>query len=205
MNKRNIQFALLPTSLLALSVMMTLTGGIANAAQTQSVPAATSATPAPKANQTPNQAGSDQRAKFSACLAKQGIKLPSQAPGTGGFNRPSGAPGAGGVMSARPRPTGSRAPFTPTGVDPQKFQKAIQACGGSGFAGGLSGAGRGGQNSTAFQAFSSCLKDHGVKSSPTTGVTGLNQKDPKVAAALKTCAPLMPKFGGQRPTPLASK
>ncbi len=102
----------------------------------------------------------------------------------------------------------------PAGVDPAKYSAALAACksklptgGGGDF-----------QNNTAFQAYASCLKDHGVTlpgnrgggtastTTPTTATgttptTAFNRNDPKVQAALKTCQPLLPAGGlGRRAT-----
>ena len=73
------------------------------------------------------------------------------------------------------------------------------------FSGRGGGAG-GGADASAFQAFTSCLKDHGVTlptGSPSArpGRFGnLNTSDPKVAKAYATCKPLLP----QRPAPSAT-
>jgi hypothetical protein len=44
--------------------------------------------------------------------------------------------------------------------------------------------------STVFTAYFNWLQSHGVNAS--TGTASLNTADPKVAAAIKTCAPLHP-------------
>ena len=61
------------------------------------------------------------------------------------------------IAAVRFRPGGTPRSL-PAGVDLQKLQSAIQACGGA--AGGFPG---GGQNAQAFQAYTCCLSDHGVK------------------------------------------
>jgi hypothetical protein len=50
--------------------------------------------------------------------------------------------------------------------------------------------GGGGGGNSAFTAYRNCLQSHGVSTS--SGTSGLNTADPKVAAAIKTCAPLRP-------------
>jgi hypothetical protein len=78
----------------------------------------------------------------------------------------------------------------PAGVDAAKYKTALAACKSK-----LPTFGGGGQNNTAFQAYTSCLKDHGV-TLPTQGGSGsLNRNDPKVKAAMTTCAPLLPAGG----------
>jgi hypothetical protein len=76
-----------------------------------------------------------------------------------------------------------------------------------------------GQNNSAFQAYQACLKTHGVTlparpqrptGTPASGgqrpggggnvLGGLKTSDPKVAAAVKTCKPLLPT-GAPNPAP----
>jgi hypothetical protein len=82
-------------------------------------------------------------------------------------------------------------------------QQAMEACaslrpqfdgrGGPGAGGG------GGGDSTAYKAFTSCLKDHGVvlpTASPGAspgGARGLDTADPKAAKAYETCRALLPE------------
>jgi hypothetical protein len=99
----------------------------------------------------------------------------------------------------------------------------MQACASLRPNGGGGGA-FGGRDSSAMQAFTACLKTHGVvlptgRPSPAAGapsatpgarrpngggaargLRGLQTSDPKVAAALKTCRPLMPT-GAPAPNP----
>lgn len=148
---------------------------------------------------------------YRDCLSQHGVDLPSFAPRTG---RPSGRPS--GMPSGRPSGGGGFGGFGGFGgasADP-RTQAAMQACASlrPQFS-GRGGAGGAGGDSSAFQAFTSCLKDHGVtlpSSSASPGATGrsrggmfgagLNTSDPKVAAAYNTCKALLP----QRPSPSAS-
>jgi hypothetical protein len=91
----------------------------------------------------------------------------------------------------------------PGGANQQKFQAAIQACGGT--LGGFGGPGAGG--SKAFTAYLSCLRDHGVNvptttTGPAAGPGALNavRNDPKFAAANKTCQSLLPAAGATTTT-----
>lgn len=170
------------------------------------VPASQAATttPSPKpsvsggvAGDADNGRGTEFKA-FRDCLAKNGVKnrIPGQ-PGGGGF----GTPGAQPKLDA-------------------KTQKALAACASLRPKGGFGDGFRAG--GTAFAAFVSCMKDHKVTipapnfgarptTTPKPGATstakpsigggqgpgrgflsGLNQKDPKVAAALKICGALLP-------------
>jgi hypothetical protein len=141
------------------------------------------------------------RAAYNDCLSKNGVTPPS--------GRPTGGPGGGG-----PGGGGFQRSMSP------EMQKASQACRSLMPSGGFGG-GFGGQNSSALQAFQACLKTHGVilptarpSGPPPSGATrapgggqgagpglrGLKTSDPKVAAALKTCRPLLPT-GAPAPKP----
>jgi hypothetical protein len=143
----------------------------------------------------------DSRAAFNDCLRKNGVTLPS--------GRPTGNPsGAGGFQRS---------------MSPEQ-QKAFQACRSL-----MPNRGAFGQNSSAMQAYQACLKSHGVTlpagrgqaptgtpapgatpapngaqgpngGGPGRGLRGLKTSDPKVAAAVKTCRPLLPTGG---PSPAA--
>lgn len=161
------------------------------------------ATSSTGASASSTASGAADMAAYRDCLAKNGVRLPSFSPGAG---RPSGRP------SGRPTDgSGFRGGFPGTGgasADP-KTQKAVQACE------SLRprfNRGSGGADSSAFAAFTSCLKDHGVTlptTSPSPGApgrrtggmpNGLNTSDPKTAKAYATCKPLLPT----RPTPSAT-
>lgn len=151
---------------------------------------------------------------YRDCLSQHGVDLPSFPPrGSLPSVRPSGRPSG--------HPSGGFRGFGGFGrsgasADP-KTQAALQACAAlrPQFDGrGAGGAGDAG--SSAFQAFASCLKDHGVTlpaSAPSPGATnrprsgrfgglsgGLDTADPKIAKAFTTCRPLLPR----RPSPTAS-
>lgn len=103
------------------------------------------------------------------------------------------------------RPAGGTRGTLPAGVDRQKFQQALQACGGgNGFGGG------GGANAQAFTAYLSCLSDHGVAVPTSTSTSGTQARgagalnavrsDPNYAAANKTCQALLPTPGSTTTT-----
>lgn len=144
---------------------------------------------------------------YRNCLSQHGVKLPSFSPGA----RPSGRP------SDRPSGTGRRGGgfgggFGGASADPAT-QKAIQAC--ASLRPQFNGQ-RGGGNSTAFKAFTSCLKDHGVvlpsaSASPGSrngggfgALRGINTSDPKTAKAYDTCKALLPQRPSGRPSSSAS-
>jgi len=141
--------------------------------------------------------GAGSNAAYRTCLAQHGVTFPSRSPGQG---RPSGGAGNGGGFGG----FGGGGGFS---VSPQT-QAAMQACASLRPSGGaFPGGGRGG---TALTAFRNCMNQQGV-TIPTTRPTarptasstdgtrfflgGLDPNDPKVAAALRVCSPLLPSRG----------
>jgi len=135
-------------------------------------------------------------AKYTACLAKAGVKLPSfgggRRFGTPG-SRPSGAPNFQ-QGSPRPRPSFSLSPAQ---------QKAMASCaslrpsfGGFGNQGSNGGNGFNGSNGTAgtapktgaSAAFIACLNTKGIPVQTAADVAGLDNQNTKVIAALKARA-----------------
>jgi hypothetical protein len=139
---------------------------------------------------------------FRDCMSSHGITLTFPARprnGTGtppsttpGETRPQGGfPGFGGGNFA------DRFKTPPAGVDATKYKAALDACMSK-----LPARGANGPDSSAFQAYRSCLKDHGVTfpAAGGSGGAGINRNDPKVKAALATCQPLLPTGGFGRST-----
>lgn len=176
--------------------------------------AATKPTPKPSITSGAGAGGFDRGrnssafAKYTACLAKAGIKLPDFGGGRRGFGTPGTRPtGAPNFSTPRPRPTLS---LTPT------QQKAFAACaalrpsfgafGGPG--GDVRPDGRGGGinpgaitpggrkiggGTTAPKvgtsaAYFACLNAHGLPVTTPAQVAGLDSQNTKVIAALKACA-----------------
>ncbi|MFJ4407065.1 hypothetical protein [Streptomyces sp. NPDC088910] len=142
--------------------------------------------------------GAQDMAAYRDCLSQHGVKLPSFSgrPSDRASGRPSGRP-SGGFGGG----SGGFGGFGGESADPAT-QKAMEACASlRPQFNGQRGGGPGG-DSSAFQAFTSCLKDHGVTlptPSPTTrrggfgfGFGDLNTSDPKTAKAYTTCKPLLP-------------
>ncbi len=125
---------------------------------------------------------------YTDCLSQHGVTLPSGRP-TG--VRPSGSPGAGGG--------GYGGGFGGASADPSR-KAATQACASLRPQGNGQGRGGGGFNSTAMQAFVSCMKDHGVTVPATGGIRSLNTADPATADAFKICQPLMPARSSADPS-----
>jgi len=131
-------------------------------------------------------------AAFRTCMAAHGVTLPQRrrttngsTPGTGGGGGGffGGGGGGGGGL-------GARFSQPPAGVDPTKYQNALNACRSQLPTGGNF-------NSSAFQAYRSCLQDHGVTLPAQGSGTGLNRNDPKVQSAMATCRPLLPAGAGR--------
>jgi hypothetical protein len=151
----------------------------------------TSTTPTTAAN------GAGRFAALRTCLQQHGITLPQRTPRstTPGetFPRRNGGGGGGGGFGFGGGGGGFLNP--PPGVSQTDFQNALKACG--------AGNGGGGFNSSALAAYRSCLSDHGVKlpaqgsTSGSTSPTTINRNDPKVVAAMKACAPLLPAGFGR--------
>lgn len=148
---------------------------------------------------------------YRNCLTQHGVNMPT-------FNRPSGSARPSGRPSGRPGGGfggggfgGGGFPGMGGASPDAATQKALDACKSlrpqfNGQRGGAGGAG--GADSSAYKAFTSCLKDHGVTlPSPTASGArgggfrgGLNTADPKTAKAYSTCKVLLP----QRPSASAS-
>ena len=147
------------------------------------------------ASNTTGGANAD-RSAFTKCLSDHGVTLPSGGfPGGGNGGPPrtarsrTSAPAT--VQGTPPRgsfPGGDRFEV-PRGVERVPFATAEWR----------TAAVSGRANSQAFQAYTSCLRDHGV-SVPTTTAGGSAtpgsrpnfQSDPKFASANKTCRALLP-------------
>lgn len=120
---------------------------------------------------------------FRACLAQQGVKLPS---GFGSGGPPQGGAGQPPQGGAGQAPQGGRPPSFST-----KQQKAFSACrsklpAGANANGGFPG---GGQNNPALTKYTSCLRKHGV----TFGGSNNQSAFKKASAA---CAKYAPTPGG---------
>jgi len=136
------------------------------------------------------------------CLRQHGvtITLPSGRPTA----RPSGARPSG-VRPSGLRPSGRGGGGfggggfpgfgnePPSGVDQQTWDAAQQACAAVRPSFGARAGG------SAMTAYRNCLRDHGVTA--TGDPRQLSTADPKVAAALQACAPLLPTA---RPSPSAT-
>jgi hypothetical protein len=163
--------------------------------------------PAPAAGPAAASSGGFQA--YVDCLQQHGvtINVPTARP-TG--VRPSGVRPSGvrpsGVRPSGVRPSGrggggfggggfpGSGNTPPSGVDQATWDAARQACASVRPSFGPR-AGAGGNNS-AIAAYRNCLRDHGVTAS--SGPGQLNTADPKVAAAMQACAPLLPTA---RPSP----
>jgi len=133
---------------------------------------------------------------YTECLKKNGVTITLPSGGArvrpSGEPRPSGQPRPSGSAGARRLPGGGGFFGKPDGVDDATWQKAQAACASvrPSF-----GPGGGGRTGGAFQAYTNCLRSHGVQMGQGQQ---LNSADPTVKKALDTCKVLRPT--GQ-PTP----
>jgi hypothetical protein len=173
------------------------------------------ATPASAASTTTTAPRSKALTAYRSCMKAHGVKLPQ-------FTRPAGggSGGAGGSTNAGAsgeaggggtgRSGGGGGRFgggnfvprnLPKGVTLKKYQAAQKACASKLPAGGF---GSGQQNAPQFQAYLSCLRDHGVKVPTTGSLRSLNRNDPAFQAANQTCGVLLPSRPGSGATPTTS-
>jgi hypothetical protein len=155
----------------------------------------------PAAASTPTAAVSKSgNAVYLDCLRQHGADIPTTFPSRNRpTDRPSGVRPSGGFG-------GGGGGFFGQSQSPQ-LKAAVQACASVRPTNGFGGFG-GGRGGTQLAAFRNCMTQQGV-TIPTTRPTafptatssadrtarylgGLNPNDPKVAAALKVCSPLLP-------------
>jgi len=136
---------------------------------------------------------------FRDCMSSQGITLPQRTPRSTvpGETRPSFTPGSGGggfggAGGGFGGGFANRFATPPAGVDASKYATAYNAC--KSKLPTFNGNGGGFLNSTAFQAFFSCMKDHGVTVNA-NNFQSLNRSDPKVQSAMNICRAALPQGG----------
>lgn len=131
---------------------------------------------------------------FRQCMASHGVTLaqrPRSTSTTNGSSPPPSDNGGGGFGGA-----GSAARFSqpPPGVDPTKYQAALQACQSL-----IPSTQNNAQFQSAFTAYVNCLKSHGIQTGdPSQGFQALNGVDRTSAAyqaANQVCRPLLPNRG----------
>ncbi|MFC4055415.1 hypothetical protein ACFOY4_37505 [Actinomadura syzygii] len=182
----------LGTGLAALAMAVTLTGCGGSDDKTSASPAG-------------GGAGESMQA-FQECLKKQGVQMPQ-----GGGRGPEGGPPSGrpsqGVPTGAPsgRPTGRPSGGPGGGMRslPPEQRKAFEACASlrpSPRNGQGPGGGQGPGNADAMAAFRDCMAKNGAEIPENTRPSDLKTADPKIAKALKTCQPLLPRRSGS-PTP----
>jgi len=145
--------------------------------------------------------GGDQqsaRQAYTDCLAQNGVTLPARGQGNGQGGQGNGQ-GNGGSGSFDPNAGPSTRGTLPPGVDQATMDKARSACQSLRPSGGFGGGGGG----TAFQAYASCMKDHGV-TIPARGNGSTDTSTPpstidRTSAAFQTannaCQALLPAQG----------
>jgi hypothetical protein len=160
-----------------------------NAAATNTAPTGSTGVPTGPTGVGPTGA-SGRSARFSAlreCLQKNGVTLPSRAPGQG--------PPRGGFLGGA---TGGQ---LPPGVSREKLEAAMKKCGASGrFArfgrsGGSAGFLRSPRFSQALTKFAACMRENGVNlpppntsgSGPIFDTKGIDTRSPQFASAEAKC------------------
>jgi hypothetical protein len=182
---------------LALAVVATACGGGSAKGSTPVAAAAATTTSTDPAN------------AYTACLRQHGADVPDR-PARSSTTVAGGTTGPSTSRTPRSLPAGGTRPSTtlPPGVDANALAAARQACASLMPTGPNGGGFGGGANGQAFQAYASCLKDHGVTVPDTTATTGgtggggngggngglgnINRDDPTFKAADAICAPLRP-------------
>ena len=170
------------------------------------------ATPAFAASTTTTTPRSKALSAYRSCMKAHGVNLPARTRPAGGGSGAtfggsgaaggSGGGGAGGNPGDNPGGSGggggrSGGGFVPRnlpkGVSLKKYQAAQKACASKLPAGGF---GFGARNTPQFQAYLSCLRDHGVKVPANGSLRSLNRNDPAFQAANQTCGVLLPSRPG---------
>lgn len=136
-------------------------------------------------------------AAFRRCMADHGVTLPQRARPTdssGGAAPGSEAPHRG-APGGQPGDGGGRFLQPPPGVDPAAYQTALGACRSQ-----LPAGGNGSQFRTAFAAYVTCLRNHGIQAGdPSQGpgaLNGVDRTSPAFQAADQQCRPLLPERPG---------
>jgi hypothetical protein len=185
---------------LAVGFVVAACSGGSKTATTASVPPVSPTVSSATSSGAPESRGTTSAANFAqytACLQAHGVAVPSFSPRA----RPSGSglPRPTGSFSQPPRATGSRGPGGFGGPDVSgnpSASAALAACASLRPSGGFGG-GRGGGNTISaatFAAFKSCMSDQGVPITSTdaqAAIRALDRTDPKTAAALKICQPIL--------------
>ena len=146
---------------------------------------------------TPTAPNQNALKSYQKCMKVHGVKLklPTNRGGSpgngnaapaGGFTPPTGGSAPSGAF-----PGGGLGGGKPKGVSTKEYNSAQKAC-----ADKLPSFGAGGpngQNSQDFQAYLSCLSDHGVKVPTNGGLRNLDPNDTTFQDANKTCGALLPQ------------
>jgi hypothetical protein len=140
---------------------------------------------------------------FRQCMASHGITLAQRPRTTSTTNgsEPAASDNGGGGFGGGFGGAGAGARFSqpPAGVDPTKYQAALQACQSL-----IPNPRSNAQTQSAFVAYVTCLKSHGVQTGdPSQGFQALNGVDRTTAAfqaANQVCRPLLPSRGPGSPT-----
>lgn len=144
-------------------------------------------------------------AAYRSCMAKHGVTLPTRPAGAAPAGTGSATPDSGSGSGSGQR--GSFRGQLPAGVTQSQMDAARQACASL----RPKRSGQGAFNSQAFQAYRSCMADHGVTlpERPANGSSGssttpssstappvtIDRSSPAYQAAAAVCRPLLPQGG----------
>lgn len=146
---------------------------------------------------TPTAPNQNALKSFQKCMKAHGVRLTlpknrGGAPGDGNAGPPGGfTPPTGGNVPSGAFPGRGFGGGKPKGVSTKTYNSAQKAC-----ADKLPSFGAGGpngQNSQDFQAYLSCLSDHGVKVPTNGGLRNIDPNDSTFQEANKTCGALLPQ------------
>ncbi|MDO8309767.1 MAG: hypothetical protein Q7V58_15605 [Actinomycetota bacterium] len=189
MSVRHANRALLMSGLAGALLLLPACGGSSDASPGASTAPAVAASGSPAGGAAGFEA-------YRSCMADNGVPLGDGGAPDGGF--PSGMPSSlpSGMPSGMPSGGRGQGGFPggslPDGVDQETFDAAQAACVGLMPQGGPA-AGVGRPDETAVAAFRSCLIDHDVTvPEGEDWLADLDRSDAGVAAAMETCAPLLP-------------
>jgi hypothetical protein len=137
---------------------------------------------------------------FRQCMSTHGVTIPQRTGGGGGgagtsTSQPADTGGTPGVNGGGGGAAG-RFLQPPAGVDPAKYQTALAACRSLIPTGGGGGTG-GAQFRTAYIAYVTCLRNHGVQTGDPSlaqqALTGVDRTSAAFIAAAQACRPLLPQ------------
>lgn len=203
---------LVPLAALSLVVLAGCGGGGSTAAAAAGAGGASGGASTTVAGSAANGVPVEMQA-YVACLKQHGVDLPANGRFFGSRNGQAGQSGQGEASSPPSsfQLGNSSAPASSPSIDRAKLQAARDACAdllpeGATFGDGFTGR-AGGADASAFNAYRSCMADHGVTIGGQNGgaPVSIDRTSDTFKSANAVCAPLLPNggqgFGTQGTTP----